>query len=203
MKAAKLCLTLALTLAIAGGAIADEKKAAKGEKKADAAKKGDAKKGDRKKKGRGQRAFSVVRFPASLELTKEQSEKLAAINKEYAPKAQELRKVLESVLTEDQKKARVDAQKAIRALDKNDAAGRKKLFAAARPKLSDEQKKKSSEAQKAFVALRKEAMAKATALLTDDQKAKLPKRPTRKPGAKKGDAKKGAKKGDKKPDAAK
>lgn len=171
MKAVKLCLTLALAVVLAGGAIADEKKT-------------DAKKGE-KGKGR-QQARAFVSFPATIELTAEQAEKLAALNKEYAPKAEELQKKIDSVLTEEQLKGRTDARKAAQALDKNDTEGRKKLQAAARPTLTDEQKEKSAESTKALNALRAEATEKATALLTDDQKAKLPK----KEAAKKGDKKK-------------
>ena len=149
----------------------------------------DAKKKN-KKKGAKRRTVQVVRVPKTVELTGDQKEQLAAINKEFAPKFMEIQKKLRGILSEDQQKARVAAFKANREAKLKGKEAQKAVSEALN--LTDDQKKQMAEVQKAMGAIRKEAGQKFFALLTPEQK-KLA-RPARKGGKKK----KAAKKTDKK-----
>ncbi len=189
MKVLKGLLCLALAVAVSSGAMAAEE-ARKG--------KGAAKKGQR-------RAPSVTaRFLQGIELSADQKEKVAAIDKEFAAKAAELRKQTASILTEDQRKARADAQKAAREAGKKGADAFKAINAAV--KLTEEQQKKMADVRKANGELAKGVLAALKKVLTEEQAAKLKSFGARRgAGAKKGAAKKGdaAKKPAKEGDAAK
>ncbi|MBI1310922.1 hypothetical protein GC176_06400 [bacterium] len=172
MKAFKSLLCVALAVLISSGAMA-----------ADEAKKG---KGDAK--NRQARTPSVTaRFLGDIELTAEQKEKVAAIDKEFAVKAAEIRKKTDSILTEDQIKARAEAQKAARAAGSKGPDAQKAVSAAL--KLTDEQKTKMADVQKANRELSQQVVAALKKVLTEEQAAKL-KVPAARAG-KKGAAKKG------------
>ena len=135
----------------------------------------------KKKKGKKERkapAAVSARLLKGLELTDEQKEQVAALNKEYGPKLADLQKKL--ALSPEQRKAGAEARKKA----KEDGTKRKEAAkaVAAALNLSEAQK----EAQKERQALTREIRGKFVALLTPEQKAKVP-------GGKKG-AKKGAKK---------
>ena len=106
-----------------------------------------------------------------LNLTDDQKAKVEEIKKEYAPKVKEARQKMESILTDEQKKARAEAAKAARAAGKNRDEVRKAAQDAA--KVTDEQKAKMAEARKEAGALRKEIREKLTAILTPEQKEQL------------------------------
>lgn len=123
----------------------------------------------------------AVQLPKEITLTDEQKTKVAELEKEYAPKMKELREKLDKVMTEEQKKARLEVMKEAREKGKEGRKG-KELQQAIKDamKLSDEQQKSYDETDKKIVALRQEILEKVKPLLTDEQKEKLPKRPTAK-----------------------
>jgi hypothetical protein len=225
MKAFRTLLCMALTLAIAGGAMADDEKkpAKKGEGKKPAAAKGE--KGDKAataktraeaRKGKGRKAPSAsTMFLRGIELTDEQKKAVAPIDAEFAAKLAESRKAQLGILTEDQRKAQQAAFAKVREAGKTATPEQRKALQKelqGAVKLSDEQKAKQSELRKAQGKLRTDYLAKVGSILTADQKAKLKgrgKRPGKgdaagkKPGAKKPGAKKdGAAKKPAKKDAA-
>ena len=156
---AKNLLMLVLVLAIAAPLAAEDKK--------------------KKKKKPGKRAAAGLRIPIpkSIDLSAEQKEKVAALQKEYGPKIAALRK--KQALSKDARKARAIARKKAQAEGKKGKELRAAVAAAA--PLTDEQKTAQTEMQ----ALYKEYRTAALALLTDEQKAKLPKRGGKKKGGKK------------------
>lgn len=212
MKAFRTLLCLALTLAIAGGAMADDEKkpAKKGEAKKPAAAKGDAaKKGDARK-GKGRKAPSVSSlFLRGIELTDEQKKAVAPIDTEFAAKLAESRKAQLSILTDDQKKAQQAAFAKLRAAGKDATPEQRKALQKeiqGTIKLSDEQKAKQAGLRKAQGELRATYLAKVDSILTADQKAKLKsrgKRPARGDAAGKKPGKKPAKGDTPKKDGAK
>ena len=122
---------------------------------------------DKKKK----KAPTAVKVPSSIELTADQKTKLDALNKEFGPKLAECKAKANSIVTKDQKKARVEAVKKAKA----DGKKGKELRAAADAALAitADQKAQQAECKKATGALQKEIKAQFAALLTDEQKAKL------------------------------
>ena len=164
MNALKTMIMLALTLALATGAVAeDAKKPEKG--KAAAAKKGEAKKGaERKAPG------VTARFVAKLDLSAEQKEQVAAIDKEFAAKVEEIRKAEESVLTKEQIEARAAAMK--KARETKDPEARKSIQGAIT--LSDEQKTKMAAVNKSRKELNDKVLAALKKVLTEEQQKSLP-----------------------------
>ena len=151
MKTAKTLLTMALVCVVSASVMAaDEKKA-------------------ERKKGA---APAAVQLPKDIELTADQKEKLAAVNKEYAEKFAAATKAVDDVLTEDQKKARTEAQKDARANKKGGKEAKEAIDAAV--KITDDQKEKYKKATEAFAAVQLEALKKVGESLTADQKAKIP-----------------------------
>lgn len=123
----------------------------------------------------------AVQLPKEITLTDEQKTKVAELEKEFAPKMKELREKLDKVMTDEQKKARLDVMKEAREKGKEGRKG-KELQQAIKDamKLSEEQQKSYDETDKKITALRQEILEKVKPLLTDDQKAKLPQRPAAK-----------------------
>ncbi len=100
-----------------------------------------------------------------LTLTDEQKAKVKEVGKEYRPK---FKAALDSVLTDEQKKAREDAVNAAKADGKK---GREVVKAGAQAvKLTDEQKAKMKEVVKP---LNKEVRQKLMAILTPEQQAQV------------------------------
>ncbi|MFP6701600.1 MAG: hypothetical protein VB861_07630 [Planctomycetaceae bacterium] len=147
-----LVLTLAVVLAMPAMA-ADEKK---------------------KKKKKGRKAPAAVRVPKGIVLTAAQKTQVAAINKEYAPQLLEIAKKSRGIVTPEQRKARSEAGKKAKADGKKGKEARAAVDAAA--EITAEQKKALAEVNKARQAITKAARAKFAAILTAEQKAKLPKR---------------------------
>ncbi|MDA1012941.1 MAG: hypothetical protein O3A00_00640 [Planctomycetota bacterium] len=133
--------------------------------------------GDAEKKAKGKKkvkeAQSVTaKLLKGIDLTDEQKTQVAAIDKEFGPKAAELQKKEATIVSADQRKAAQTALKAAR-----DAGKKGKELNEAREaalNLSEEQKAQYKELQAArgeFGKSLREAVAK---ILTDEQKAKLP-----------------------------
>lgn len=124
-------------------------------------------------KGKGKKAPVVaVQLPKDIELTADQKTKLEGVNKEFAEKLAEAQKKLDSVLTDDQKKARLAAMKEVRTGDKKGKEAREAIDKAIA--LKDDQKKAYEEASQGLADVRLAALKKAAEFLTDDQKAKIP-----------------------------
>ena len=151
------------------------------------------------KRGQRNRKPSVARFlPKEIQstLSDEQKKKIAALDEEFGPKLAELAKKRGSILTPEQKKAEAEARKVARDAGKK----RKELQEAvdAALKLTDEQKRQLAELKKESGPLNKTIRDKVLGLLTDDQKAKLPKRGGGKAKGEKRQGKRGKKGGKKK-----
>ena len=106
-----------------------------------------------------------------LNLTDDQKAKLGELKKEYGPKFKEEATKRESLLTDEQKKAREEAVKAAKAAGEKTRDSWKDVKNAV--KLTDEQKTKMAELRKETEVLHKEVREKITALLTPEQKAQL------------------------------
>ena len=164
------CLTLIAVLA--GNVVADEK----------------GKKG--KRKGNAKAPAATQRFVKDLQLTADQKEKVAAIDKQFAAKVKELTAKRKAILTADQVKAQRDVQKANREAGKTGADARKAVQASI--KLTDEQQVAMKGHTKAQAALTGEIVAALKKVLTAEQQKKLPK--ARSGARGKGGARKGKKK---------
>lgn len=130
-------------------------------------------KGKKKKDGPNQAVEAAFALLKDIDLTADQKEKFDALKKEYGPKLSELSQKVNGIYTADQKKARQEAAK--EAKDSGKKGKEAKAAVDAAIKLTDEQKKQIDEVQPKLEALQKEIREKLTGLLTDDQKAKLPK----------------------------
>ena len=187
MKALKTVLMLALTLVLATGAVAEDAK--KGEKG-----KAAAKKGERKATG------VTARFVAKLDLSAEQKEKVAAIDKEFAAKADEIRKAETAVLTKEQIEARNAAMKAARESKDKSPEARKAAQKSIQDaiKLTDDQKTKMAGVNKSRQELNGKVLAALKKVLTEEQIKNIPAAGRREAG--KGKKPEGARKpaGDKK-----
>jgi hypothetical protein len=134
-----------------------------------------AQKAAKKEARAAQRASEkAFEFPAEITLSPEQQAKVKALKDEYGPKLQAANKKLTDILTPEQRAARAEAGKANREAKKTGKQARDAQLAAL--KLTDEQKVKWDAAQKESQELRKLISQKMHDLLTEDQKAKLPKR---------------------------
>ena len=140
---------------IASSAVADEKK----------------KKGDRRKKSNTPSA--TQRFVKDLELTADQKEKIAAIEKQFAEKLKELAAKRKSILTDEQRAAQRDALKAAKDAGKTGADSRKVVTEAL--KLTDEQNTAMKAHAKVQQGLNGEIIAALKKVLTAEQQEKLPK----------------------------
>ncbi|MCH8047685.1 MAG: hypothetical protein IID44_28665 [Planctomycetes bacterium] len=155
---AKNLLLMVLVLAVAAPLAAEDKK-------------------KKKKPGKRPAARSRIQIPKGVELSAKQKEKVEALRKEYGPKFVALRK--KQALSKDVRGARAEAIKKAKAEGKKGKELRAAVAAAV--PLTDEQKA----AQAKMRALQKEIRAAVMALLTDEQRAKLPKRGGKKKGEKK------------------
>lgn len=162
---AHMALVTLMMVAIAGPAMAEDKekkKGAKGQK--------------------GQRG-AALRVPPSIELTAEQKAKVAEISKKHAPAAKEAREKMAAVMTKEMMAKRREAMKAAKEAGKKGKEAQEMINAAMN--LSAEQKEKVAAAQKALREVQMAFLGDIKEILTDEQKAKLPKRG----GKKAGDAK--------------
>jgi len=155
MRAVRVVLILAVALLIASSALAQEKK---------------------KREGRrgGPGGDPLAFLLRDLNLSDEQKAKIEDVRKEFGPKQAEAQKKRESILTDEQKKARDEAMKSARDAGKS----RQEAFAAVQEamKLTDEQKSKMADARKAAEEITKEMREKVMSILTPEQKEKVEKR---------------------------
>lgn len=173
MKALQTVLLLTLSLVLATGAVAEDK--AKGEKgKAGAAKKQEGAKGkEGARRGEGRKAPSIsARFLGKIELSPEQKEKVAAIDKEFGAKAAEIRKAQAGILTKEQIAARQAAMKKAKESKDRSPEARKAIQDAV--KLSDDQKAKMADVQKQQKELGQKVLAALKNILTEEQQKNLP-----------------------------
>lgn len=127
--------------------------------------------GQEKKKKKNDPAAAMKKKLDDAGLGADALEKAKKIVDEHAPKIAEAQAKVDSILTDEQKKARGAAQKAAKDAGKKGKEAQAEINAAL--KLTDEQKGKMEEAQKALTAAtnaRNEALG---AVLTDEQKAKV------------------------------
>ena len=157
-----LVLTLAVVLAMPAMAAEEKKK---------------------KKKKKGRKAPVAVRAPKGIELTADQKKQVAAINKEFGPKLAEVQKAVNGVIRKEQRQARNAANKKAKADGVKGKARKAAIDAALN--LTDEQKAKMKELTKKRQEVQKAARAKFVEILTDEQKAKLPKKKGKKKKKKK------------------
>ncbi len=155
MKLIRNFVCLTLIAVVAGTVVADEKQ----------------KRG--KRKGSANAPTATQRFVKDMELTADQKEKVAAIDKQFAAKFKELATKKRAILTDDQRTAQRDAQKAAKAAGKTGADARKAVTGAV--KLTDEQTARTKEVQKVQQALTVEIVASLRKVLTAEQQEKLPK----------------------------
>ena len=170
---ARIVLTLAMVVLLGSSLLAAEQQ-----------------KGRKGKKGQQQRKPTVARtLPKEIQstLSDEQKEKIALLDEEFGPKLAEFNKKRSAILSPEQIKAQAEARKAATEAGKKG----KELNAAvaAATKATDQQKEQLAELAKEMAPLNKTIREKLLALLTDEQKAKMPKRPAKKAGAKKGQGK--------------
>lgn len=117
---------------------------------------------------------AMFQLPKDITLTEEQQTKLKALVDEYSPKLAALNVKQTEILTPEQVAARTEAAKANREAKKTGKEAQAAINAAL--KLTDEQKTKWEASQKELAELRKVIEQKKRDLLTEEQKAKLPKR---------------------------
>lgn len=111
-------------------------------------------------------------LPTEITLTADQQTKVDELKKEYGDKLKTLVTARDEILTKEQRKARGDAQKAAK-----DAGKKGKDIAAAvdeATQWTDGQKDKYTKAEAEVQTLGAEVKGKVHALLTEEQKAKLP-----------------------------
>jgi Spy/CpxP family protein refolding chaperone len=154
MRIVSSVMVLVLSLAIAGSLAAAEKK------------KGEGKKG-------GEQPLMALAMLRNLNLTPEQKTKVDELEKQYRPKLAEPMKKMQAIFTDEQRKARKEAEEKAKAAGKSPQEARAAGEAAMN--LSAEQKTKLAEVQKEMAPMNAELREKAMALLTPEQKEQLQK----------------------------
>lgn len=133
----------------------------------------DAAKEKGKKRPERQQPSITMTMVKGIEITDEQKEKLAAIDKEFAGKLEELQKQQGSILTEDQLAAQREAGRKAKEAGQKPGEARKEIEEVL--SLTDEQKAKLAELKKARGEVQQQIMARVMDVLTDDQEAALKK----------------------------
>ena len=109
--AAKAVLLVTLAAFLSSSLMAEDKDKKPNKSEAKKTKEKQTKKPAKKKQAKKKKAPTVVRVPKGIELTAEQKEAVANLNKEYLPKVTDARKKLSEVMTTEQKKALAEARK--------------------------------------------------------------------------------------------
>lgn len=167
MRSARWALVLAVGLAVACPLLAGEKKGGKGREK---------------KPPKCPAAERVERMLQGVTLTDDQKAKLDEVKKEFGPKLAETMQKIDSVLTDEQKKARAEAATAAKAAGKKGKEMAQAIEEAL--KLTDEQKTKMAELKKQMGELEKSLREKVISVLTPEQKDQLKKAHQHKKAAK-------------------
>jgi hypothetical protein len=123
------------------------------------------------KKKKGDPTAGIKKKLDDAELPADVLEKCKKVVEEHAPKIKEAQAKVDSILTDEQKKARAAAQKAAKDAGKKGKEAQDEITAAL--KLTDEQKTKMEEAQKGLAAAQGDMNKALGALLSDEQKAKV------------------------------
>jgi Spy/CpxP family protein refolding chaperone len=125
------------------------------------------------REGRGDPLARIDMMVRNLDLTDAQKAKIEEIKKEFGPKLKAAQEKQDSILTEEQKKARAEAFQKARESGQGFQNMRETLEKALN--LSDSQKKDMEAARTAFAELSRAILEKVTPLLTPEQKEKLEK----------------------------
>jgi Spy/CpxP family protein refolding chaperone len=129
--------------------------------------------GPREGRGFGDPTARIDFMVRGLELTDAQKATIEEIKKEFGPKLKAAQEKQDSILTEDQKKARAEVFQKARESNEGRQNMRETIEKALN--LTDAQKKDMEAARKASEELNKALMDKVTSLLTPEQKEKLEK----------------------------
>ena len=155
MKVVQRLLIVGLALAAASAVMAQDKVGRRNGERPRAAK---------------QRAVQLLpeKMLEGIDLTAEQKAKLEELKKESGPKIQEVRKQMQGIVTDEQRKARAEAMKAAKAAGKKGKEVQEAVETAA--KLTDEQKAETAAARKAMGEFQKQLRERVLGLLTPEQK---------------------------------
>ncbi len=118
-----------------------------------------------------QKRYATINVPKSIKLTPEQSEKVAALDKEFAPKLKGLTEKRNAIITPEQRKAGREALNA--AKDAGKTGRELKDAYAAVVRYTDEQKQQFQDIQTDLKELHKTIQGKFNELLTDEQKSQI------------------------------
>ena len=129
--------------------------------------------GPREGRGFGDPTARIDFMVRGLELTDAQKATIEEIKKEFGPKLKAAQEKQDSILTEDQKKARAEVLQKARESNEGRQNMRETIEKALN--LTDSQKKDMDAARKASEELNKSLMDKVTSVLTPEQKEKLEK----------------------------
>jgi hypothetical protein len=182
------CLVLAVGVVLAGPSWAEDVKKAD-EKKADvqkAVEKKVEKNVDANKaaaKGKKPAAAGLFNLPKEVQLSDDQQAKVKELIAKFNPRMAELHAKQQAIITPEQAKAREEAVRKAKEEGKTGKDAKQAIEATLQ--ISAEQKQQLSELKQAQQALQKEARDALMSLLTDEQKAQLPKKGAKQP---KGDA---------------
>lgn len=122
-------------------------------------------------RGMGDPTARIDFMVRGLDLTDAQKAKIEDIKKEFGPKFKAAQEKQDSILTDEQKKARTEAFQKARESGQGFQNFRETIDKAM--KLTDEQKKKLEDARKATEELNTALREKVTSILTPEQKKKL------------------------------
>ena len=125
----------------------------------------------KKKKGGNDPTAKLRAKLDSAELPADVLEKAKKVVDEHAPKIKEAQAAVDSILTDEQKKARSAAQKAAKDAGKKGKEAQDEVNAAL--KLTDEQKTKMEEAQKALTAAQGDMNKALREVLSEEQQEKV------------------------------
>jgi hypothetical protein len=123
------------------------------------------------KKAKADPAAQLKTQLATLDLTAEQKEKLEKIYAEHGPKVKAAQDKVAASLTDEQRKARTEAQKAAKAAGTKGKQAEEEAVAAM--KLTDEQKKAYDEATKGVREAQAAMRSAASEVLTAEQREKV------------------------------
>lgn len=160
IRIARMALVLCIVAAVTGPMAAQEK--VKGEKG----------KGKSKKAGENPLLVQAFQLPPEIELNDEQKAKVDELKKKYGQKLAEAAKKQNSILTEEQKAKRKTAAQEIKQSGKRGKEAQEALDEAMG--LSEIQKTQMKESQDEIAKLTQEVRKDVYAVLTDEQKTKLP-----------------------------
>lgn len=133
-----------------------------------------------KKPGKGQRgAAALFKLPQEVQLTAEQQAKVKELAAQFGPRMADLAAKEKAIVTPEQLKARQEAMRKAKEAGKKGKDAKAEVEAAL--KISAKQKQQLAEINKSKQALQQEARDALMSLLSEEQKAKLPKKGDKKP----------------------